>query len=553
MSSYGEELFGGGLYGGPAEGDVETEDDSWTVIAGAIIDTVAYGPVTMTDLDGIPIDSPGSYVIPLELELVDINDIGFVMSRLPHSFSRSFQDDSNNTGTASFAIENGDVDWADVTLERLVNFKVYGNRAMTMLIESQHKVAVAEGEEFDQITVNTGRGHLALWEQFVLYPSRGPDSVPVEEDRVFNWTSPTYDDTTWKMSKHIAKQGGSSYWIYNGVHAPFDFPDATAYWIWAKVGTQYWAPPGVCYFRRNFTVPSGVTSIAIYYSMDNRGKIYVDGIPYAEQPGGMDLQNTKYVTIDVTPGPHLIAVEVFNEPKKGAAQEPTGPSPTTYTVQPGDTLWGISQRYYGDGRNWRIIYDKNKAQIQADATTAGLWDPYDPGHWIFPGQVFIIPGMTQTSRGRPNPGGLIIAIYEQDEEPTNLLAHTDANWRVVAYPDEPPGMTVVIRRVKAEASRRGNDLADMITLKFTDDVDSAGNSWPVHADIASKVATDYLTFLLELTAKYADVWMAPGTLDFYAWDKGTRSSLRDIALHTPTDPQDPETGNLFGLTHTVLV
>lgn len=553
MSGYGEELYGGGLYGGPASAEEVAVDETWTVIGGAVADTVAGGPSYYTDPDGLPILAPGVTVGPLTLELIDRSAMGFVISALPESFSRSFQDDANDTGTGSFAIDNTDIDISEVLLERLVNYKVYGNKALTMLIESMHKVDVAEGEEYDQITICTGRGHLALWEEFVLYPSRGTDSQPVEEDRVFNWTSPTYYDVGWKYAKPISRYGSSPYYHKADGHAPFEWPDHGAYWIWAKGTTSWWAPPGVCYFRKTFTVPSGVTQIAIYYSMDNRGKIYVDGIPFAEQDrGGPELYNTKYVVVDVTPGPHLIAAEVFNEPRRGSSPETT---PVTYTVVAGDTLWGIAQKFYGSGAQWRVIYDKNKTQIQADATTAGLWDPYDPGHWIFPGQVFTIPGLTHTSGGRPNPGGLIMAVYESDDEPTNLLLHTNHTWRIVAYPEEPPGMSVgeVIRRVKTEASRRGNDLADDLTLKFTDKVDSAGKPWPVVADIASKVGTDYLTFLLELTAKYVDIWMAPGTLNLYAWNKGTRSKVRNVTLHPPTDTSDPNTGNMFELTHTVLV
>lgn len=31
----------------------------------------------------------------------------------------------------------------------------------------------------------------------------------------------------------------------------------------------------------------------------------------------------------------------------------------TYTVQKGDTLWGISQKFYGTGTKWKVIYDYN--------------------------------------------------------------------------------------------------------------------------------------------------------------------------------------------------
>lgn len=60
---------------------------------------------------------------------------------------------------------------------------------------------------------------------------------------------------------------------------------------------------------------------------------------------------------------------------------PPAPPPAPvrrYTVVRGDCLWLIAQRYYGNGGLWPRIFDANRGQIK------------DP-HWIFPGQVFVIP------------------------------------------------------------------------------------------------------------------------------------------------------------------
>jgi LysM repeat protein len=65
----------------------------------------------------------------------------------------------------------------------------------------------------------------------------------------------------------------------------------------------------------------------------------------------------------------------------GTQPAPAAPKPApprTHTVVKGDTLWGISQRYYGKGASWPRIFDANRSKIK------------DP-HWIYPGQVFVIP------------------------------------------------------------------------------------------------------------------------------------------------------------------
>ena len=62
--------------------------------------------------------------------------------------------------------------------------------------------------------------------------------------------------------------------------------------------------------------------------------------------------------------------------EEAAASEPEAEAARTYTVESGDTLWAISERFYGDG---------NKYQIIADAS--GIANP----DLIQPGQVLTIP------------------------------------------------------------------------------------------------------------------------------------------------------------------
>jgi nucleoid-associated protein YgaU len=54
------------------------------------------------------------------------------------------------------------------------------------------------------------------------------------------------------------------------------------------------------------------------------------------------------------------------------------PEISTAKISRGDNLWRISQRTYGRGERYTVIYDANQSQIR------------DPD-LIYPGQIFVLP------------------------------------------------------------------------------------------------------------------------------------------------------------------
>lgn len=69
-----------------------------------------------------------------------------------------------------------------------------------------------------------------------------------------------------------------------------------------------------------------------------------------------------------------------------------------HTVAPGDHLWGLAGKYYDNHFRWQAIYAANRDKIK------------DP-HWIFPGQVFVIPDVPA-----PEIGELPARPIEKDQE-----------------------------------------------------------------------------------------------------------------------------------------
>lgn len=55
-----------------------------------------------------------------------------------------------------------------------------------------------------------------------------------------------------------------------------------------------------------------------------------------------------------------VAPEITGEAAPVEVISQAAPQPQTYTTQSGDNLWKLAQRFYGDGRRWKVIYQANR-------------------------------------------------------------------------------------------------------------------------------------------------------------------------------------------------
>jgi hypothetical protein len=198
-----------------------------------------------------------------------------------------------------------------------------------------------------------------------------------------------------------------------------------------------------------------------------------------------------------------------------------------------------------------VYFDGQKiAQVQGflSVTTSDLIEVSDGEHTI------AVRGHNAPDDGDPggNPGGIGIAVYSANAAgvPSAPVLVTDATWKFLAYPATPPGMTPgeVLQIIFDEAQDLG--FLEGWTLSCDGDEDTAGEPWPIVGDIATKVGTDYATFVLdELASTYIDVRAQPGALVLDAYIDNTFGEDSDADLHKATSSTDPATGNVTELTY----
>jgi hypothetical protein len=86
-------------------------------------------------------------------------------------------------------------------------------------------------------------------------------------------------------------------------------------------------------------------------------------------------------------------------------QSASQPATVIHTVVPGDTLWGLAVRYYGEGEQWPTIFRANVGLSQPGGGAL------TEAHWIYPGWSLTIPGATQApSTAPPSQGSSRAAI-----------------------------------------------------------------------------------------------------------------------------------------------
>jgi nucleoid-associated protein YgaU len=133
--------------------------------------------------------------------------------------------------------------------------------------------------------------------------------------------------------------------------------------------------------RWSLTIEHGMTAGAYAVRADEINPADASVVARAEAP--FELPAAPRAT-SAPPASIVASADDRAAPPAASPADVVVDSVQTHHVERGHTLWGISQKYYGDGTRYQLIFAANANQIR------------DP-HWIYPGQMFVVP------KPRPKP------------------------------------------------------------------------------------------------------------------------------------------------------
>lgn len=288
----------------------------------------------------------GTPTAEITAELFRYPDLTTTVATLSLSHSRTWQDVLSEAGAGQITLQNDDPALSDFEDDGddIVVFKYRGERALAMLCERKTERVVAQGEEHDQTTTYSGRGHLALLERVMVYPASGVGRKPIEEDRLFNWTSPNFDDTGWVTAKTLGTVQDAVdivAFIYSVAPSEIDtnLPHNVLRVFAAPGSTSTFlvAPAGSCYFRESFTVASTDTYYLTFFC-DDQGEFYFDGQRVAEIKG-VNWLGVATAQVDLSAGTHLAAARVENLSATGSLKYGWAIWELDDNGQPGALVW----------------------------------------------------------------------------------------------------------------------------------------------------------------------------------------------------------------------
>lgn len=256
-----------------------------------------------------------------------------LLTTLTKSTGREWTDQYNDVGGGQVQIAEDDPDLAATAAMRepdgepkydlILRMEIDGEDLFAFILEGRKNPPAPSGEHTDRVWTLTGRGVLAVLERAQVRPE-GAIGFSSPSQRIFGFMSSVYDDSAWTSAVQIQRRDNTSGPIVRYRSYPKLWPDGAAYFIWSSAPDGSGdSPVGTSFFRKSFSVASD-TSAAIFISIDNKGRVFLDSEVIFDTLNDQSASWADLIRIDriLAAGTHEIAIEAHND--VGGSQNPGG-------------------------------------------------------------------------------------------------------------------------------------------------------------------------------------------------------------------------------------
>lgn len=168
----------------------------------------------------------------------------------------------------------------------------------------------------------------------------------------------------YSFSSLFPRKYNASYCAYESLRDPYEYVSMIERWQRSGKPVRFivtGTPINLAVTIRSFEYEErGGEPGDVYYTLNLKEYVFID-IAKKGSNGAKSSTKTKKV------------------PGKGKARPSTRITPKSYTVKSGDSLFKVATKVYGNGDDWRKIYDKNKKLIGSNSSS------------LKPGQKLVIP------------------------------------------------------------------------------------------------------------------------------------------------------------------
>lgn len=290
------------------------------LLAGAARGAVANAPLVQLATD---------ILNPLRIRVLRVPALAEVVS-LSSTLGDQAREQRNAQGSGTVTLLGDDPAVPLIRKYDLVQHILESQVAVTTIVDDIVATDENPSEEAGERVTYSGPGHISLLRLGLVYPTRGVGRIPIERDRVWNWTSPIYDDGFWPLSSDVGPGDGDLREPGLQEGRPSVFPNIPGItWRGAQGDTQAFAPGGPVFYRGTITLPPGTRQYIGLCGADNHGDFYADGVKFATLPYGKGPPNWLDgvgAPIELSGGDVLFAARVFNvgPPYPTASANPVG-------------------------------------------------------------------------------------------------------------------------------------------------------------------------------------------------------------------------------------